>query len=1017
MNQTYRHFSFILFAAIVIFTIFSYITYEKEEYTFSASDLQGQLGSKKAKSKYINNSDKKGYIIYGPYIELPKGDYEVKIFYSSSKAAGIKYDISVDGGINIVRKGQLNQNNTHTPLIKKIKVDETLINKKWEIRVWYNASGELSIDSITIVKTFDYIELENYLENFIIILLILIFFSYLYRYSKPITVFTSLLLLVISAFFLLGAYSNYSKYKELTYNDMPLTKDIFNYFLNQTLKAELATLKAKPYVEDNILDTYRLMVDQKELDKLDADLPFSGMEQYVDARLKINDDINTKVKLRYRGGSQWNYSFKRKSLKMKFTGDTSYKMDKVINLSKLYSPALYSEPISQKLAKQVGILAPNVKIIKMFINGNYAGLYLYLEQIDESFLRKNKLMPGSLYDGDYSYDKPVAVDEKGIPKLWYDSTLWEKKGARNAEQKAIKEDIELLIYAVKNYDVKDFRKFTETYFSDDYFKYLAFDIFTGTMHHDYYHNHKIYFDPYKGKYSPISWDIRFWMPNPIKDMSDNPFVQKIALDPYLDYKRDKELYKMLQEIPLSYIQKLIDNEKQNIAKPLSYDKEPRKINANQKLFPYKECLYPQQLIVANTQDIYNKLDGYLANITKRRTYLNKLLSNTEVYYHIQTEKTMVKLTLKVVGNSPIKLDNIDTLLYSAREIINKEITVALSGDTKVITTPKTYIINIPKSKFKKELFTTAINAVTGKKIIFKPLKNIDTKDAILLDTLNKPKTKTVVLKGTVEVTKTLEFDRFTNVIIKPNTTFIISPNQSIYFYSKVTALGTKENPIKFIPKDKTKPWGLVAVQGKATTGSKFHYCHFENGSVDIKNLIHYTSQFNIHNMDDFEVKNCFIGKNFIGDDAMHIAYSKGIVTNTIFDGARSDGLDIDISDVIITNNTFKNSGNDGLDIMTTTMKASNNTFLNTGDKGISVGEWSEANITNSSFTNTIIGIEIKDKSKVIASNLTFKDSKNLDINLYNKNKRYNQGGTLILNTKLKNLKIKADKRSKVTINE
>jgi len=292
--------------------------------------------------------------------------------------------------------------------------------------------------------------------------------------------------------------------------------------------------------------------------------------------------------------------------------------------------------------------------------------------------------------------------------------------------------------------------------------------------------------------------------------------------------------------------------------------------------------------------------------------------------------------------------------------------------------------------------------------------------ALLITTLNAKENiqkKIKILKGTVEVTTTLIFNRDTEVIIKPNTTFIIYPKISIYFYGRVTAIGTAQEPIKFIAKDKTRPWGLVAVQGEATTGSKFHYCHFEDGSIDTRNLIHYTSQFNIHDMNYFEVKNCFVGKNHEGDDAMHIAYAKGIVDSCIFDGARSDALDIDISTVDITNNIFKNSGNDALDIMTTTMNASNNSFINTGDKGISVGEWSTATISDSTFKKTFIGVEIKDKSRVKASNLIFIDTKKIPIHLYNKNRRYDTGGFLeATNIKfIGNSRVKADKRSKYEI--
>ena len=1006
MNK--KNISLIFLISIAMALSFFQLKDSFKTHTFKGSQLPGQLGSIVADSKQVINSKEEGFLTYGPYIELFKGTYLFEIEYSSKNAEASKYDIVADGGKIVVKSGNLEFNKTATKMTQILKIKHSSI---YEVRIYYAAKGELSLHSIKIIKQFGLKEIKKQTIYFLIALLLNTIIFYMYNYSKKITIFTMLLLFIVLATLVLETYTNYYKYKEMTYKEMPLSKEIFMFFFKQNIKSQITKLSADTFYEDHSMDTYYLMVDKTQTDKLNSDLPRSAMEQYVDARLKINDDLNTtKVKLRYRGGSEWNYSFERKSLKIKFSKEDSFHMDKVINLSKLYEPSLFTEPISQDLAKQVGILAPNVKVVKMFINGEYTGLYLYLEQIDESFLRKNRLMPGSIYSGDYSYNKPILTNEDGIPKLWYDSSLWEKKAARNAEQKNNTEDIELLIKAINTYTQQEFRDFTQIFFDDDYFKYLAFDVFTGTMHHDYYHNHKIYFDPYKGKFSPISWDIRFWMPDEIKDMSYYPLVEKIALDPVLDYKRDKELYKIINKITLQDIKNRINIEKEKIKLPLSFDKKPRLINANQTLFPYPECLYPQQLIVSNVNDIYKKYDTYYTHITQRVSYLKSLLNNTSVEYSKKENKSNFELTYKLSGNSPLLLDSPNKeILYTGRKLVKTKQVKSLAGDTKVIITPNTYTLTIPKHKYKKEYYESGTNAVTGKKIVFKKTTDLlVTKHLTQLTHTEKPLT----LSGIIHITKTKVFKQ--EVVIKPNTTFHMDANTSLYFYKKVTAIGTKEKAIKFIPKDESKPWGLVAVQGKATSGSKFHYCHFENGSVDTRNLIHYTSQFNIHDTDNFEVKNCFIGKNHIGDDAMHIAYATGTVDSCLFDGARSDGLDIDISDVNITNNIFKNSGNDGLDVMTTTMRASNNTFIDAGDKGISVGENSSATITDSSFTRTLIGLEIKDKSKVTASNLTFKDSKNIDINLYNKNKRYNEGGFLKLTHPNSHPpSIKADKRSKV----
>lgn len=1009
---------FILFIVSILLTMFvSTLNSSKDEFFYKGSDLPGQIGLVKVDSKYIANVDKKGFLTYGPYAELREGKYSVVLTYSSYNAKGIRYDIVADAGKTVKKDGKLLENTTNKQLEVFVNINS---NSKLEIRTWYDGYGELSLHSIKIKKQIGLVDFLTILKYFIVSFLLGLLILYAFRFSKKITIFSILLIILIIFSFIIDAYTSYYKYKEITYKNMPLTKDIFKYYLRQSLESEYIKLTAQQLEKSDTIESFHIMINKKDLDYLDSDLPLSGIDKYVDARLKINDEKSLKVKIRYRGGSAWNWRYDKKSIKIKFKDSDSYHMMKTINFSVLYSQDMFIEAITQKIADHVGALAPEVKIVKMYINGEYKGLYLYLDQIDESFLRKNKLMPGSIYDGDYSLKKEWSsyIGTNGVAKLWYDSKIWEKKAARNAEQKKNREDIELLINAVNKYDDINFYNFANTYLSDQYYSYLALDVLWGTHHHDYFHNHKIYFDPYKGKYTAISWDVRFWRSNSVKDNSYYPLIERIGLNPLLEYKRDKELYRLLQIVNIEYINNLMTKEKDKFMNPYLADKERKKIAIDTKLFPWKETFNPPQLVVANTDDINNVYNHYLNNMEARLEYLYKMLEDITVKYTIEKNSQNTRIIYSVNGNTPVKINYKNLILYPARKIIDKNalnLDSAGYGNTHLENTAQFYELSIPNKKFDESIFRRGINAITGKKVLFEKVSKIDIHktDSIHPWKLPQPVYKTKILNGKIEVKETLVFDKYTTVNIEPGTTFIMDANTSIYFYGKVIAQGTKEKPIKFLAKDPTKPWGLVAVQGKATTGSKFVYCEFENGSIDTKNLINYTSQFNIHDMDWFEVRHCKIGRNFVGDDAMHIAYAKGIVDNCEFTDARSDGLDIDISDVKITNNIFYKSGNDGLDIMTTTMNASNNVFIDMGDKGISVGEWSEANITDSFFLRTLIGTEVKDKSKVLANNLIYVDSKEKAINLYNKNKRYDTGGFLEAEYiyLLGNIEIKADKRS------
>ena len=795
------------------------------------------------------------------------------------------------------------------------------------------------------------------------------------------------------------------------------------------------------------LKTFRFSVDQKDINKLNANLPQSGKEDYIQAYLKISDEPTNirKIKLRYRGDNNFHWLYPQKSLRIKLDKNDIYNMEKTFNLINPPYDYTFVDMINYQISSSLSLITPDFFPARVFINGKFMGVYMYLSQVDESLLRKHKIMPGSVYYGD---NAPANKD--GVSNLWFDSKNWEKKAARNAEQKYIREDIDYFINSISDLNQTKFYDFVNTMLDKKkYYNFFALDVIFGSEHHDYHHNHKLYFDPYKGKFEPIQWDLRFWHPYGAKDVSVYPLIEKISLNPILEHERDLVAYKLMNT----------DFFKQENMKKSLYKLKDMQI-LDLKADKLKDrALYDHKVLKGwfsepyTMKDLNKTIRDKLWHYKIRQEKLKKIYQNAKIQHKLTKLKAdTYSLELVSSGNSAVdmkvkpnlnisiyadknfnkKLDNDEIIsktpqtLYAGRKI--KDGTVEhfgkfLSGNTHIVPSGEYYSFIIKTDKadldisdfiFKNKITNQDIKSTQSKTTLTKS-KN----DSIHPWLLPQPKLKTKILQGTVKVDKTLVFDKYTQVIIKPNTTFIMDENTSIYFYAKVTALATKDKPIRFIAKDNKKPWGIVAVQGKAASGSKFEYVSFENGSVDIKNLIHYTAQFNIHDTDNFEVKNCFIGKNFKGDDAMHIAYASGIVDTCIFDGARSDALDIDISDVVVTNSTFKNSGNDGLDIMTTSMQASKNTFIDTGDKGISVGEWSDANITDSTFTKTFIGLEIKDKSKVIADNLLFIDSKDKAINLYNKNKRYDTGGYLkATNIKyIGNNKVTADAKSKVEIDE
>jgi len=819
--------------------------------------------------------------------------------------------------------------------------------------------------------------------------------------------------------FTIRALSSFYRIQTALAPKAELSLDDYKFFLRAELKKEWVKLTASTPLKDSEspLKTFHITVDQAAIDSLNANLPISGRDHYIDAFMKIEgDEEQYKIKMRYRGTISPHWLFKQKSLRIKMKKGQSHGMDRKFNLVNPVHDYIITDQISYAMARDLGIIAPRFYPTRVFINGEYMGVYMYLSQADESLIRQHRIMPGSVYYGEKS-----GIGSNGVADLWFESNFWDKKAARNAEQKENREDIDYFINQINSDSCVDFYNFFNTYLDKkDFYNFMAMDVLFGSYHHDWAHNHKIYFDPYRGKFRPIQWDLRFWSRKRHKDLSTYLLQERTKLNPILEYERDLATYALLQAYPPERIDAMLDEYSENQRADLAADK------------------YRDNGIMIENIDVWTSLPftmkEYENTINERKiiyqfryNFLNAVFASSHVSCLVEDQGEHKKLTFFVNGNTPAiltthggnmildynldgklgsgDLESSSVVLYPGRKFMDGNVNgdkKALWGHRRLVNATQKYITFMDDSSepfdFDQLRF---VNAITGQDVPVEIVSEAEDVDAESVHawTLPLPEPETeVVFSGEVIVDETLEFGENTIVTVEPGTIFKMAENVSLFFYGKVVANGTVDQPITFVQKDNGMPWGLIAVQGKRASGSSFKYCNFSGGSLATHRLIHYTAPFNIHDLDQFEVANCIIGENYVGDDGMHIAYASGSVKNCEFKNTRSDGLDIDISNVTLTGNTFYNTGNDGLDVMTSNISASDNIFINIGDKGVSVGEWTEATITDSLFINTVLGIAVKDKSKVKADNLIFIGAKEHSVAAFRKNLKYDQGGMLEADT-------------------
>ena len=114
---------------------------------------------------------------------------------------------------------------------------------------------------------------------------------------------------------------------------------------------------------------------------------------YLMAEISIDGTHIDSVGIRYKGKSTFGLNRKKNPMKIdfnEFVKGKKYDGLKKLNLNNGFlDPSFIRESLSFKMLREAGIIAPRTSYAKVFINNKYWGLYLILEQLDQTFLKTN----------------------------------------------------------------------------------------------------------------------------------------------------------------------------------------------------------------------------------------------------------------------------------------------------------------------------------------------------------------------------------------------------------------------------------------------------------------------------------------------------------------------------------------------------------------------------------------------------------------------------------------------------
>lgn len=859
-----------------------------------------------------------------------------------------------------------------------------------------------------------------------------------------ILVLFSTLILSILVGVINGGFERLLAYKHAMQPNLPVGSTNLRFFTKELIKRSYNKYTAKPISSSSAISSFRFFVDEADLQSLNSDLPSSGKTQYIPANLLINNEFSSKVDFRYRGGLPLHWLYDKKSVRVKLPTFVTFENGIEFNLVNPSQIETIIDWISYDMSKELGLLTPDYYPARVFFNAQYNGLHFFLSQVDESFLRKNNVMPGSIYSGDTLYQNSPFTgrgmnertynDKNGISKIWVDERLWQKDAFRNAESTEDRRDIKQFINTVNEEDPLSFhQQFNEFFDKKKYYYFWGLDTITGSFHHDLYHNQKMYFDPYKGRFEPIQWDLRFWainVPIPL-----TPLMRNVGLNPVLEYEKDKTVYELLRTFEVENVFKRINTYSEKVREELSMDPY------RQSPFVGYENFMFDKVLPYNMNQFEQSISDLKTKYSKRHELISRSFNDTKVQFVFnRITPSIYELVISIDGTSPVlfEMDNSLNMTKNIEVIRNHRATnqarvkktISSSPDTLypgrklVSNADTTRMRSLPVIAFGREHLEASplnykylvrvesdldidfsnylkfSNAITGRNV--KSTRVLDIVDTTKTDSahpwhleqLESTTRETVVLRGDVTITSDTIYRENVDVIIEPGTNILLAPRASIVFFGKVTAIGSLQSPIIFSRLVIDEAWGSIIVQGKSASHSHFEYIRISGGSITTHQLIDYPGMLNIHDVDDFVIANCVVQNNTIGDDAVHIAYSKGEIRKCRFSNTAFDALDMDIVDVKVIDSTFFDIGNDALDLMNSKVIVEGIYVRNAQDKCISVGEGSIVNVHNSVLKKCLIGIAIKDNSIATVDNILFRDFQESGLALYRKNRRYAQGGLL-----------------------
>ncbi|MFN5324011.1 MAG: CotH kinase family protein [Bacteroidota bacterium] len=730
---------------------------------------------------------------------------------------------------------------------------------------------------------------------------------------------------------------------------------------------------------------YRITCHIDSLNGLMQD-PYSN--RYIDATVERGGK-SYKAKMRVRGDSSRGFSKKSIKLKLELGGDK--KESEVVNLNAEYLDKTYvRQHLSSKLFELMNLVCFETSYAPVYLNGDFYGLFLRVENMDKDFLKKRGLSTdANMYK--------AAKDGASLTRFDSLAFHWEKKTNRSDSW----DDLFNLIQDIDTCSPEGMFKYVKAHFDyQDLVGHVALNFFirNGST---YYHNYYMYRDGYgDGKWRIFPWDLDKTVSSydwkllyEVNNgaVPDNGLISKLLMSPDFMLDIEKELVRIDERIG-------------------DFDFEEYAVRLKSVLKPY---------VAMDTTDQINDVEDWSKAVDNEVDYIGKAFKKcmNDIKGELQPF-SVVDLTREPMYYPTIYWTRIPD---DKKNGIEYEVRVSRIFDfpdekTKVYKVGADSLFSLPKPLDSGKWFYKVL-ARKGEKYLTGYGRHyyftIETKPS-------RPPSEGNELRFSKQGSPYLLERDFVvnenqNMIIEPGARIYLNPNVNIRIYGKLLAQGKTSERI-FLRSASSSNWGVLELMGDSNHQIISHI-DFSNGrlvmhscKVSMKNIVFYNF---LSDLNRFEGRPSLVWSNnsiismdscrFMGNQTgeginLHKGFSE--VKNSIFIKV-PDAIELISADSgIVKGNWVENSGDDAIDLNNCrNVKIIGNLITNCFDKSISVGvdktgkSQSISVIGNMIYSNRI-GCEVKDSSTLELFSNVFVNN-GICISAKTKDDGYEMGGSVM----------------------